>query len=466
MALSLEGLDTKLSGHIISVSVLETHPLIALSNSLPWSQLAGPVIADLKKTTAKGYWWLGRKLHVRIHLAAYFLQKIYDLTDRQTEYWIRDNAAFQLFCGRESIDNWHAPDHTKIEEFRSRLSPETQRHLANALAQFAVQLGFANPEEADIDSTVQEANVSYPSDANLMVKLSGMAAKVLSYLKKKTRGLVPDNLSIDLKAIRSKAREYWFAPKNKDREQKNAIFKELHHLVKQQMKPVVDLYQSLDSGRHKRLPWNIKRSIDQINTQGWRYLLDVAHFVRNGTLKTGKILAFHAEEVACITKGKLQKMHEFGRTIQLGRIKGNFLFILECMDVQMPDKTVFPQFIEEHVKLFGKGTLKSLATDKGYYSRKNQKLASKANVAEIGIQTPSNIKVKPKGMQTSLQEKLKDRRAGIEPLIGHAKHGGQLGRSRMKSDSATKAAAYGSILGLNMRQMIRHQAGKMKDKAA
>jgi hypothetical protein len=74
--------------------------------------------------------------------------------------------------------------------------------------------------------------------------------------------------------------------------------------------------------------------------------------------------------------------------------------------------------------------------------------------------------VKPKSVQASLQEKLKDRRAGIEPLIGHAKHGGQLGKSRMKSDSATKAAAYGSILGLNLRQMIRHQAGKMKDKAA
>jgi IS5 family transposase len=113
VALSLEGLDTKLSGRTISASLQETHPLVALRNPLPWSQLAGPVIADLKKTTAKGYWWLGRKLHVRIHLAAYFLQKIYDFDRTPDRIWIRDNAAFQLLCGRESIENWHAPDQTK-----------------------------------------------------------------------------------------------------------------------------------------------------------------------------------------------------------------------------------------------------------------------------------------------------------------------------------------------------------------
>jgi hypothetical protein len=63
---------------------------------------------------------------------------------------------------------------------------------------------------------------------------------------------------------------------------------------------------------------------------------------------------------------------------------------------------------------------------------------------------------------TELQEILRNRRAGIEPLIGHIKRGGQLGKSKMKSDQATLAAGYGSVLGFNLRQMIRHQQGKMK----
>ena len=68
-------------------------------------------------------------------------------------------------------------------------------------------------------------------------------------------------------------------------------------------------------------------------------------------------------------------------------------------------------------------------------------------------------------MNEAKKEQLRDRRAGIEPLIGHTKHGGQLGRSRMKSDQATLAAGYGSVLGMNLRQLIRHQQGKIKNAA-
>lgn len=39
---------------------------------------------------------------------------------------------------------WHAPDHTKIEEFRSRSSNEIQKALVNKITSHAVKLGFAN----------------------------------------------------------------------------------------------------------------------------------------------------------------------------------------------------------------------------------------------------------------------------------------------------------------------------------
>jgi transposase, IS5 family len=45
-------------------------------------------------------------------------------------------------------------------------------------------------------------------------------------------------------------------------------------------------------------------------------------------------------------------------------------------------------------------------------------------------------------------------------LIGHAKQGGQLGQSRMKTDETTLAAGYGAIGGFNLRQFIRHLLGK------
>lgn len=93
---------------------------------------------------------------------------------------------------------------------------------------------------------------------------------------------------------------------------------------------------------------------------------------------------------------------------------------------------------------------------------KNQRELTKRGVTESGLQRPGNIKSRADMPSKEIQERLRDRRAGIEPLIGHAKHGGQLGKSRMKTDAATLAAGYASVLGLNMRQLIRHQGGKMK----
>lgn len=459
MAIDLSGQDSLLENGFITIEIKKTHPLIQLANILPWVLLIETVVKDLKSTTGNGYWWMGRKIKVRMHLAAYLLQRIYNLTDCKLEYQIKDNAAFQLFCGLKIVDGWHAPDHTKIEEFRSRLSPETQRTLTNTLVQTAVKLGFGDPREVDFDSTVQEANIAYPSDARLMTKLVGNAGKLVEYIRENFKHLIPEKFRVDFKTIKEKARTYFFLAKNRAIEIKRDVFKILHRQVKREIRPVVDFCEMLTPQQLAKLPWNIRRAFDQIKSDAWRYPLDVGYLARTHTIKAGKILSFHAKELACIKKGKLGKEFEFGRVFQLGRIKGNFVFVLESKTVGMNDKTNFIPLIEEHVNLFGNGALKTVAADKGYSSMKNRKELITRGIYPGGLQKPSPVKVQD--IDLKLQEHLRNRRAGIEPLIGHIKHGGQLGQSRMKSDQARLAAGYGSVLALNLRQLIRWQQGKM-----
>ncbi len=369
MSLDVSGADTAVAAGTVSIDVGNEHPLIKMANALPWMLLIDLVLPDLKRTTARGFWWTGRKLRVRVHLAAYILQKLYNLTDRQTEFTIKDNAAYQLFTGRSVVPGWRPPDHTKIEEFRSRLSPETQRALANEMAKVAVALGFADPSDVDVDSTVQEANIAYPADANLMTKLAGLGRKVIDFLQRKTRSLVPVDLAVDMKAVKSKARAYFFMQKNVDIEKRREVFKDLHRLVKQQMRAVVAVCNTLNPGRVARLPWNIRRAVKHIRTKGWRYLLDVGHFTRTHSIKVGKALSFHAQAVACIRKGKVGKENEFGRVFQLGRIKGNFLFVMPSTSLRMEDKHSFVAMLAEHAALFGDGTLKSTSADKWVLER-------------------------------------------------------------------------------------------------
>jgi len=459
MGISMSGVDVTQKVGTISISVSEDHPLALLSASLDWASMAKLVETDIKRTAT--FWQKGRRIQVRTHLAAYLLQKIYDYTDRKTECQIKDNAAAQVFCGRLTVDGWRAPDHTKIEEFRNRLSTETQRQLANSLSTLAVKHGFADPQSVDFDSTVQEANVAYPSDACLLRKLGKMGGKIVNFFKEKFANLRSKVPAIDCQAISKKAKEYFFLGKNKSIEIKREVFKELLSTVKKNIKPIIEFCEKITEKDIAKMPWNIRRTICQIQQDARQYLLDVAHFTRSHKIKVGKILSFHAKKLACISKGKVGKALEFGRVFQLARIGGNFLYTIECSSIRMNDKASFSELVAEHEQLFGTENLRSVAADKGYYSHKNRKLLESKNIPTVGLQKPGKA-VDGDPAQKTLHY---NRRAGIEPVIGHAKHGGQLGKSRMKSDGATLAAGYGSVLGFNLRQMIRHSQGKYRQAA-
>lgn len=174
-----------------------------------------------------------------------------------------------------------------------------------------------------------------------------------------------------------------------------------------------------------------------------------------------KYYAFHLDEISCFNKGKINKGLEFGRAYKLTRIEGNFLIVGECNSIRMPDSGSLPQLIYEHQELFGKQTLKSIATDKGYFSQNNEMMLKEAGIEEIGLQRPDRVLNCPRStLSLEAKERLHNRRAGIEAMISHAKHCGQLGRSRMKSDCTILASGYSSILGLNLRQLMRYLMAK------
>jgi transposase, IS5 family len=249
--------------------------------------------------------------------------------------------------------------------------------------------------------------------------------------------------------------------KNTAMETRRAVFQAYHHLVKPQLKPVIAFCTALSPQAYAALPWNLRRTIDHITGQGWRFLLDVAHFIRTHSIKPGKLLAFQCAAVACIRKGKVGKENEFGRVFQVGRIGGNFLLVGACTSVRMEDAASLGPMITEHQRLFGTGTLRSCGTDKSYYRAANRKyLRAVPGLAEEGLQQPGLDLNTLSESERATRRRLTNRRAGIEPLRGHAKQGGQLGHSRMKHDETTLAAGYAAIGGFNLRQLSRHQLGK------
>ena len=210
MSIDNSGIDNKVSGRKVKIAISDNHPIVKLSQALDWQAIAELVLPDLQASTKKGCWRVGRALRLRMHLGAYLLQQLFNKTDRQTEYDIKDNAAYQIFCGLGIVKKWHCPDHTKIEAFRSRLTAKTQCELANLIASTAVKLGFADPTHIDLDSTVQEANMAYPSDSTLLCKLGHIAKKVAAYLNKQLPVFKHKPMEVNIARIKGLARRYFF----------------------------------------------------------------------------------------------------------------------------------------------------------------------------------------------------------------------------------------------------------------
>jgi hypothetical protein len=62
MSLCFSGLDTPCGVQTVTIDVSPADPLIQLAQGIPWQTLADIVLPDLKRTTAQGKWWPGRKL--------------------------------------------------------------------------------------------------------------------------------------------------------------------------------------------------------------------------------------------------------------------------------------------------------------------------------------------------------------------------------------------------------------------
>jgi IS5 family transposase len=456
MSICSSGIGEIIFGKKMVVTISDTHPLILLGNKLPWNDMHTMVLDDLKNSTPHKQWWRGRKLKVRIHLGAYILQQMNNLTDREVEASIKDKASYQIFCGHGIVDKWHCPDHTKIETFRSRLSPATQKNLANLMCKNAVDHNLASPDDIDVDSTIQEANMTYPTDAKMLRKLGNIASAVSKGIK----GLLSTSkqkavdLSVDIKTIASAAREYFFLPKTTSHEEKSNVLSRLWNLVSEPVTKVINACNEISEKAKATLRWNVRRAMKQLTDHGEKYLLSAKGFIETGKAEAGKRLSFHLNNVDCFNKNKPHKKYEFGRCFQLARITKNFIFVKQCDDVRMDDKQSFLSVIEEHEELFGTKKLNSVATDKGYYSNKNVKSLISRGIKKIGIQLPCNVKNKHIDISSEQKEILSNRRAGIEPLIGHIKQGGQLGRSRMKNDRSIESSGYASVMGFNLRQTL------------
>lgn len=395
MGLSFSGMDVALENSVVIKTTVKTsHPVMTLMNVLDWKALANLVESDLKNTTAKKKWKIGRKLKARIHLGAYLIQQMLNLTDRATERLIRDTPVYSVFCGKTFVKGWHVPDHTKIAEFRARLSPETHCQLANIIATHACKKGFASAAHVDIDSTVQKPDMQFPATVNLLTKAASVGRRIQKLLFKKFPKTVKDKVpDINMKEIKGIAKEHNFEKRKdlkKRQESRKAALTKLWGKVSEAIQPVIRFGRMLtEPFIFESLNKREQNDVSSFITQALALLTDVYEHCYDNTKCRANVYSFNRKEVSLFNKDKHHKGVEYGRQFQIARIEGNFLFSIPNDSLRMPDAESFKKMLKGHIETF-QTPIESITTDKGYYSKANEQLALDFGIKKVGVQRPNH----------------------------------------------------------------------------
>ena len=333
---------------------------------------------------------------IRLMCGLLILKHLRDLSDESVvEQW-SENAYYQYFCGMREFTPSAPCASSELVHFRNRIGEKGIELI------FQESIRVNNEEDdkhhhdtAFIDSTVQEKNITFPTDAKLHKKIVN---KVLDIARK---------LELPLR------QSYTFVLKRIYRDQR------FRNHPKNRNKAIkADRKLRTIAGRLVR---ELKRNlVDNHNHDKLLGIFEAILLQKRNSRK--KIYSIHEPEVQCISKGKEHKKYEFGNKVSIIRSATGIILGAMSFRNEYDGHTIEASL--EQVERLTKRKIKMLAGDRGYRGKKE------INGTKIVI--PDAPKKSDSRYQRLKKHKLFRKRAGIEPTIGHLKSDYRLGRNFYK----------------------------------
>ena len=158
-----------------------------------------------------------------------------------------------------------------------------------------------------------------------------------------------------------------------------------------------------------------------------------------------KLYALHAPEVECIAKGKARTRYEFGVKTSIAVTNartagGQFIVGMQALPGNPYDGHTLRDVIEDTERLTG-CAIERAYVDKGYRGHSTE------NPRRVFISGQK------RGVFGIIKRELR-RRSAIEPIIGHLKAEGHLGRCYLKGRAGDAANVILSAVGHNFRRIL------------
>lgn len=366
------------------------HPLFQLSNKINWKTF-DDAFSPLYCSTN------GRPAHpVRLMCGLLILKHLRNVSDETVVFQWSENAYYQYFCGGLEFIPKEPCDASELVHFRNRIGEQGMEII---LAE-SIRVNTEHDDEdhfdtAFIDSTVQEKNITYPTDAKLHKKIIKNVLKIAQ-----GKGL-PLRQSYT-RTLRQIYRDQRF--RNHPRNRKKA-FK-----ADRKLKTIAG-----------RLVRELDRNLPE--KTGYEKMFEIYYKVLSQKRNTPqKIYSLHEPEVCCISKGKEHKKYEFGNKVSF--IRSWYGLILGAVSFRNEyDGHTIEATLKQTRRMTGR-QIDKLAGDRGYRGVKR--------IGPTKILIPDVPKKKDSCYQKKKKHRLFCKRAGIEPTIGHIKEDCRLKRNFYK----------------------------------
>jgi transposase, IS5 family len=329
---------------------------------------------------------------IRLMVGLLILKQVRNLSDEDVVMQWAENTYYQYFCGENSFCSKEPCVPTELVEFRKRIGTEGIELILKE--SIRVNGKDADDDNLSGDTTVQEKNITYPTDDKLYKKIIDKCQSIA------------EQEQIDLRQSYSRTVKK-LSVVQRFRKNKGGDVKA--RKAGKKIKTIAG-----------RLTRELQRKLSPTALNKWGQDLNL--FERVLAQKRGdsnKVYSLHEPEVKCYTKGKEHKRFEFGSKVSvlITQRTGVIVGALNFTDTLHDSKTL-PFALDQYQRLNNKEA-KNIWLDRGYRGPKK--------INETFLHTP-----RPDKNITKSKRKKHSRRAAIEPVIGHLKQHFRMARNFLK----------------------------------
>jgi len=392
------------------------HPLVKLSAQIDWASLD----EQFGKLYVEGFGRPG--LPTRLMVGLHYLKYAYDESDESVVARFLENPYWQYFCGFDFFQHEFPLDPTSLVKWRQRVGNGGAESLLQKTIEAAVDqklIRKCDIERVNVDTTVQEKAVAFPTDAGLYEK-----ARVVLVREAKKRG-------IELRQGYSRVG-------------KKALHRQSRYRHARQMKRANRQTRKLRTylGRVIR---DIRRKCSDTDYSFEEQLRVAERIYQQRRYDKNKVYSMFAPEVECIAKGKAHKKYEFGCKVSfVSTSKNNWIVGALAVHDNPYDGHTLDRALKQSERLTGL-RCRDVYCDRGYRGAK--------------IEGSDNYHIhlagrKRKGLTRTERRWLK-RRSAIEPIIGHLKGDHRLSRNHLLGKAGDDTNAILAACGFNIKKLLR-----------